>query len=157
MSGQFHNLIHTRNYSDLTFAHVNLSQLHTWYFFNVGKFFEMVNGQTVLKKFFSENIIRKKSQVALVVKNLPVTGDKRDTGLLPGLGRSPGEGNGNPLQYSCLENPTDRGVWWATVHGATNSQTRPKRLSMHACVLRQKRESFKSFRNHWNLDKSHKG
>ena len=41
-----------------------------------------------------------------------------DLGSIPGLGRSPGEGNGNPLQYSCLENPTDRGAWWATVHGS---------------------------------------
>ena len=41
-----------------------------------------------------------------------------DLGLIPGSGRSPGEGNGNPLQYSCLENPMDRGDWWATVHGA---------------------------------------
>ena len=40
-----------------------------------------------------------------------------DTGLIPGSGISPGEGNGNPLQYSCLENPMDRGAWWATVHG----------------------------------------
>ena len=40
-----------------------------------------------------------------------------DPGSIPGLGRSPGEGNGNPLQYSCLENPMDRGAWWATVHG----------------------------------------
>ena len=40
-----------------------------------------------------------------------------DMGLIPGLGRSPGEGNGNPFQYSCLENPMDRGAWWATVHG----------------------------------------
>ena len=40
-----------------------------------------------------------------------------DLGLVPGSGRSPGEGNGNPIQYSCLENPVDRGVWWATVHG----------------------------------------
>ena len=40
-----------------------------------------------------------------------------DTGLIPESGKSPGEGNGNPLQYSCLENPRDRGVWWATVHG----------------------------------------
>ena len=47
-----------------------------------------------------------------------------DLVLIPGLGRSPGEGNGNPLQYSCLENPMDRGVWWATVHGVTKSQTR---------------------------------
>ena len=46
-----------------------------------------------------------------------------DLGSIPGLGRSPGEGNGNPLQYSCLENPMDRGAWWATVHGVTKSQT----------------------------------
>ena len=42
-----------------------------------------------------------------------------DAGSIPGSGRSPGEGNGNPLQYSCLENPMDRGAWWATVHGVT--------------------------------------
>ena len=47
-----------------------------------------------------------------------------DTGLIPGLGRSPGGGHGNPLQYSCLENPMDRGAWWATVHGVAKSQTR---------------------------------
>ena len=47
-----------------------------------------------------------------------------DPGLISGLGRSPGEGNGNPLQYSCLKNPTDGGAWWATVHGVTKSQTR---------------------------------
>ena len=46
-----------------------------------------------------------------------------DLGLIPGLGRSPGEGNGNPLQYSCLENPMDGGAWWATVHGVAKSQT----------------------------------
>ena len=51
-------------------------------------------------------------QVALVVKNLLANaGDIRDTGSIPGPGRSPGEGNGNPLQYSCLENPMDRGAW----------------------------------------------
>ena len=47
-----------------------------------------------------------------------------DLGSIPGLGRSPGEGNGNPLQYSCLENPMDREAWWATVHGLAKSQTR---------------------------------
>ena len=47
-----------------------------------------------------------------------------DTGLIPGLGRSPGEGNGNPLQYSCLKNPMDREAWWATVHGVAKSGTR---------------------------------
>ena len=55
----------------------------------------------------------------LVVKN-PLTnvGDLRDVGLTPGSGRSPGEGNGNTLHYSCLENPMDRGAWWVTVHAA---------------------------------------
>ena len=47
-----------------------------------------------------------------------------DLGSIPGLGRSPGEGNGNPLQYSCLENSMDGGAWWATVHGVTKSRTR---------------------------------
>ena len=47
-----------------------------------------------------------------------------DLGSIPGLGRSPGEGNGNPLQYSCLENPMVGGAWWPTVHGATKSRTR---------------------------------
>ena len=55
------------------------------------------------------------SQVVLVVKNPPAkAGDIRDEGLIPGWGRSPGEGNSNPLLYSCLENPMDRGAWWAT-------------------------------------------
>ena len=62
--------------------------------------------------------------MALVVKNLPAnTGDTRDTGWIPGLGRFPGGGYGNPCQYSCLENPMDREVWWATVHRVTKSQT----------------------------------
>ena len=47
-----------------------------------------------------------------------------DLGSIPGSGRAPGEGNGNPLQYSCLENPMDGGAWWATVHGVSKSQTR---------------------------------
>ena len=56
-----------------------------------------------------------------VVKNLPANAG--DVGLICGLGRSPGEGNGNPLQYSCLGNPMDRGAWWATVCGVSKSQT----------------------------------
>ena len=52
------------------------------------------------------------------------SGDIGDVGSIPGLGRSPGEGNGNPLQYSCWENPMDRGASWATVHGVAKSQTR---------------------------------
>ena len=58
-------------------------------------------------------------------------GDIREVGLIPGLGRSPGEGHGNPLQYSCLGNPLDRGPWWATVHRVTKSQIRVKRISTH--------------------------
>ena len=67
-----------------------------------------------------------------MVKNLHVNaGDIRDAGLIPGLGRSPGGGHGNPLQDSCLENTVDRGAWQATVHKVTKSQTQLKRLSTH--------------------------
>ena len=59
-----------------------------------------------------------------LVKNPPAnTGDTKDMGLIPGSGRSHGEGNGNPLQYSCLKNSMDRGLWQATVHGVAKSQT----------------------------------
>ena len=57
-----------------------------------------------------------------------------DLGSIPGSGRSPGEGNGNPLQYSCLENPTDRGTWWATVHGVAKSQTRLRDFAIHYII-----------------------
>ena len=58
------------------------------------------------------------------VKNLPANaGATGDLGSIAGSGRSPGGGNGNPLQYSCLENPMDRGAWLATAHGVTKSQT----------------------------------
>ena len=64
------------------------------------------------------------SQVALVIKDqLANAVDARDVGSIPGSWRSPGAGTGNPLWYSCLENSTVRGAWWATVHGATKSQT----------------------------------
>ena len=56
-----------------------------------------------------------------MVKNLPA--NVGDPSSIPGLGRFPGEGNGNPFRYSCLENPKDRGVWWTTVHGVTKSWT----------------------------------
>ena len=73
--------------------------------------------------------------MALVVKNPPANaGDIRDTGSIPGSGRSPGEGNGNPLQYSCLENPMDRGAWWATAYNVVESWTRLKRFSMHTRI-----------------------
>ena len=57
-------------------------------------------------------------------KNPPAdAGDRRDMGSIPGSGRSPGGGHRNPLQYSCLENPMDRGAWWGTVHRVTESWT----------------------------------
>ena len=75
------------------------------------------------------------SQVALVIKNPPAnTRDIRDVGSIPGSGRSPRGGHGNPLQYSCLENLKNRGAWWATVHGIAKSRMRP---SKHADYNRQ--------------------
>ena len=67
-------------------------------------------------------VCMKASQVVVVIKNPPTNAE--DTGLIPGSGRSLGGGHGNPLQYSCLENPTNRGAWWVTVHGVAKSQTR---------------------------------
>ena len=79
--------------------------------------------------------------MVLVVKNLPANAeDIRDMGLIPGMGRSPGGGHGNPLVYFCLENLMDRGAWWATVHGVTKSQTC---LSIHT--------HNKSFTHLWNI------
>ena len=71
-----------------------------------------------------------------MVKNLPANAG--DLGWIPGLGRSPGDRNGNPLQCSCLENPMDGGVWWAKVHGIAKSRTRPSGLHTwiyHVCLL----------------------
>ena len=80
--------------------------------------------------FLAAALMGRASQVALVVKKSPTSaGDLRDTGSIPGWGRSPGGGHGNPLQCSCLENPIDRGAWRATVHRTTTSQTQLKRLS----------------------------
>ena len=90
---------------------------------------------TILKgKESNFDVIRKNSllgsrasQAALVVKNPPANaGDIRDMGSIPGLGGSPGGGHGNPLQYSCLGNPMDRGAWPATVHGIAKSRTQLK-------------------------------
>ena len=65
------------------------------------------------------------SQVVIVAKNSPDNaGDTRNVGSIPGLGSSPGEGNGTPLPYFCLENPMEGGAWWATVHGVAKSRTR---------------------------------
>ena len=78
--------------------------------------------------------------MALVVKNPPANaGDEGDVGSIPGLGRSPGGGHGNPLWYSCLEYPMDRGDWWSTVHRVEQSRTQLKRLSMHPSLSYQRR------------------
>ena len=68
--------------------------------------------------------------MVLVVKDLPASaGDVTDVCSVPGLGRSPGGRNENPLQFSCLEKPMDRGAWWATIHDVAESQAQLKRLS----------------------------
>ena len=72
-----------------------------------------------------------------MVKNPPA--NVRDSSSIPGLGRSPEEGNDHPLQYSCLGNPMDRGVWWAKVHAVAKSRTRLKRLIRHAAFTEEAR------------------
>ena len=80
---------------------------------------------------------------AETIKNLPTdTGAARGGGSIPGLGRSPGEGNGNPLQYSCLETSMDRGVWWAALHGVTKIWTQ---LSTHALLSYKKKNEIRPF------------
>ena len=64
--------------------------------------------------------------MTLVVKNLPAIAGEMRCGSIPGSGKSPGGEHGNPLQYSCLENPMDRGVWWAAVHRVAKSRMRLK-------------------------------
>ena len=92
----------------------------------------------LLSWYLLKKILHKKFylQVALVIKNPPASaGDIRDVGLIPGLGRSPGGGNGNPLRYSCLENFMDRGAWRATVLRVAQNQTWLKRLSTLSLLI----------------------
>ena len=82
----------------------------------------------------STNIRSSASWLAQVSKESTCgTGDIGDTSSIPGLGRSPGGERGNPLQYSCLENPMDKEAWWAAVHRIAKSQTWLKRLNIQAC------------------------
>ena len=83
--------------------------------------------------YMASRAYRRASLVAQMVKNLHKAGDPGST---PGSGRSPGGGHGNPLQYSCLENPMDRRAWRATVHRAVKSWTQPKGLSRHTPCVR---------------------
>ena len=71
-------------------------------------------------------------------------GDIRDVSSIPGLGRSPGGGHGNPLQCSCLENPRDRGAWWAAISGVTQSQTQLKRLQQQQQQQQQQSSSWET-------------
>ena len=75
-------------------------------------------------------------------KNLPINAeDTRDAGLIPGSGRSPGGGNGNPLRYSCLGNPMDRGAWWAIVHSVPELDT-IERAHVHTHIALYTAQSF---------------
>ena len=87
-------------------------------------------------KFYLSQTKDQPSQVALVGNNPPVNAGVVDS--VPGSGRSPGGGHGNPLQYSCLEKSMDREAWRATVHGVTKTQTRLKQLNTHALGLAHK-------------------
>ena len=70
-----------------------------------------------------------------MAKNMPANArDIRDTGSIPGSGRSPGEGNGNLLQYCCLENPMDGGAWWTTVHEDAKNWTLLSDFHFHICI-----------------------
>ena len=100
---------------------------------------------------FSFNTRNWASQVALVVKSLSASaGDRSDEGSTLGSGRSPGGGHDNPLQYSCLGNPMDRGAWRATVQGISKSGTQLKRLSTHTDTHKTLRFCFLAFGNYQN-------
>ena len=91
------------------------------------------NNENFYAHFLWQSIIFGSGQwtVVLVVKNSPANAENiRDMGSVHGFGTSPGGGHGNPLQYSCLEHPIDRGAWWATAHGITKGQTQLKQFSM---------------------------
>ena len=86
------------------------------------------NSESILgtKDIYKFKLLFKITLIYTIPKGVPCDSDSKesacnsgDPGLIPGLERYPGEGNGNPLQYSCLDNPMDRGAWWATVHGVT--------------------------------------
>ena len=103
----------------------------------------VAKSRTWLSDFHTSHAYRWASQVALLVKNLPANaGCERQGSMIPGSGRSPRWGHGNPLQYSCLENPMDRGAWQVTVHRVAKSWTRLsdwtelKWLSVHTHAYR---------------------
>ena len=95
------------------------------------------------KSFSPSSLVTGASPVALVVENLPVNaGDARDVGSITGSRRSAGGGNGSPLQYSCLENPMDRGAWWATVCEVAKSQAQLSGFHFHFTSMCQEWAKF---------------
>ena len=104
-----------------------IDKLHLWYLTQYFKYYMLIlylNLEKELDSLFSFNIW----MVPLLgfpggLDGKAFAYNVGDPGLIPGSGRSSGEGNGNPLQYSCLENPMDRGTWWATVHGVSKNRT----------------------------------
>ena len=101
--------------------------------------------QGTFNKLLLNILFTRASQVTLLIKNLSANAEEvRDMGSIPGAGRSPGGGHGNPLHYSCLENPMDGRTWWATVHKVVQSWTWLKGLSMHVGILFTKNTPEKS-------------
>ena len=92
-----------------------------------------------ISRYYSVQAFR----LVLVIKNPSANaGDARDASSIPGLGRSPGEGTGNPFRYSCLENPVDRDAWWATVHRVTKCLIQLNQPSTHTPFLFSKGRIF---------------
>ena len=111
---------------DQHWNHVSLSQSKKTHIIHGGlsRIFRSKGTKLAPKTNLTKFKANSKQSNGSVIKNLPANaGDRGDTGLIPGLERSPGEGNGNPLQYFCLGNPMDRERWWATVHGVSKSRT----------------------------------
>ena len=119
------------------------------YFFSNPSFMSILDSQCcschfcLWKSFSPSSLVTGASQVALVVENLPVNaGDARDVGSITGSGRSAGGGNGSPLQYSCLQNPMDRGAWWATVCAVAKSQAQLSGFHFHFTSMCQEWAKF---------------
>ena len=126
--------------------------MEPWWIFNYTSLITLLSAVTDMQSAYSEFLSRKNSLprsgdrslsdsfqfvvTSLVAQTVKASSyNAGDLGSIPGLGRPPGEGNGNPLQYSCLESPMDRGAWQATVHGVAKSQTVLSNFtSLHFCV-----------------------
>ena len=126
--------------------------MEPWWILNYTNLITLLSAVTHMQSAYSEFPTRKNSlprsgdrslsdsfqfvATSLVAQTVKASSyNAGDLGSIPGLGRSPGEGNGNPLKYSCLENPMDRGAWQATAHGVAKSQTGLRKFTaLHFCV-----------------------